>query len=94
VFRTRSPDRPNPIGVHRVTVIALEGPASLRVAALEAFDGTPIIDLRSQCARPRRRDPTRALVRFASRGRRLAELTLAARGRVACRSPTRGRTGR
>jgi tRNA-Thr(GGU) m(6)t(6)A37 methyltransferase TsaA len=46
VFRTRSPDRPNPIGVHRVTVIALEGPASLRVAALEAIDGTPIIDLK------------------------------------------------
>lgn len=45
VFRTRSPDRPNPIGVHRVTVIALDGPG-LRVGALEAIDGTPIVDLK------------------------------------------------
>jgi tRNA (Thr-GGU) A37 N-methylase len=41
VFRTRSPDRPNPIGVHRVTVTALESARSLRVDALEAIDGTP-----------------------------------------------------
>jgi tRNA-Thr(GGU) m(6)t(6)A37 methyltransferase TsaA len=47
VFRTRSPDRPNPIGVHRVTVTALEGPTRLRVDALEAIDGTPIIDLKA-----------------------------------------------
>jgi tRNA-Thr(GGU) m(6)t(6)A37 methyltransferase TsaA len=46
VFRTRSPDRPNPIGVHRVTVIALETPTHLRVGALEAIDGTPILDLK------------------------------------------------
>ena len=46
VFRTRSPDRPNPIGVHRVTVTALEGPTSLRVGALEAIDGTPIVDVK------------------------------------------------
>jgi tRNA-Thr(GGU) m(6)t(6)A37 methyltransferase TsaA len=46
VFRTRSPDRPNPIGVHRVTVTALEGPTTLRVSALEAIDGTPIVDLK------------------------------------------------
>jgi tRNA-Thr(GGU) m(6)t(6)A37 methyltransferase TsaA len=46
VFRTRSPDRPNPIGVHRVTVTALAGPTTLRVGALEAIDGTPIIDLK------------------------------------------------
>jgi hypothetical protein len=46
VFRTRSPDRPNPIGVHRVTVTALEGPTTLRVGALEAIDGTPIIDIK------------------------------------------------
>jgi tRNA-Thr(GGU) m(6)t(6)A37 methyltransferase TsaA len=46
VFKTRSPDRPNPIGVHRVTVTALESPTSLRVDALEAVDGTPIIDLK------------------------------------------------
>ena len=46
VFRTRSPDRPNPIGVHRVTVTALEGRTTLRVGALEAIDGTPIVDLK------------------------------------------------
>jgi tRNA-Thr(GGU) m(6)t(6)A37 methyltransferase TsaA len=46
VFRTRSPDRPNPIGVHRVTVTALEGATRLRVGALEAIDGTPIVDLK------------------------------------------------
>ena len=46
VFRTRSPDRPNPVGVHRVTVTALEGPTGLRVDALEAIDGTPVIDLK------------------------------------------------
>jgi tRNA-Thr(GGU) m(6)t(6)A37 methyltransferase TsaA len=45
VFKTRSPDRPNPIGVHRVTVTALEG-TTLRVGALEAIDGTPIVDLK------------------------------------------------
>ncbi|HEX3055533.1 MAG TPA: tRNA (N6-threonylcarbamoyladenosine(37)-N6)-methyltransferase TrmO [Gaiellaceae bacterium] len=46
VFRTRSPDRPNPIGVHRVTVTALEGPTTLRVDALEAIDCTPIVDVK------------------------------------------------
>lgn len=46
VFGTRSPDRPNPIGVHRATVTAVEGPTTLRVGALEAIDGTPVIDLK------------------------------------------------
>ena len=46
VFRTRSPDRPNPIGVHLVAVTALEGPTTLRVGALEAIEGTPIVDLK------------------------------------------------
>jgi len=46
VFRTRSPDRPNPIGAHRVTVTGREGPTTLRVDALEAVDGTPIVDLK------------------------------------------------
>ncbi len=45
VFSTRSPDRPNPIGLHRVTVVAVEG-ARVGVAALEALDGTPIVDLK------------------------------------------------
>jgi tRNA-Thr(GGU) m(6)t(6)A37 methyltransferase TsaA len=47
VFATRSPDRPNPIGLHRVTVTAIEGPTILRVRALEAIDGTPILDLKA-----------------------------------------------
>jgi tRNA-Thr(GGU) m(6)t(6)A37 methyltransferase TsaA len=46
VFRTRSSERPNPIGVHRVTVTRLEGTSTVHVAALEAIDGTPIIDLK------------------------------------------------
>lgn len=45
VFNTRSPDRPNPIGLHPVTVLAIEGPRML-VSELEALDGTPILDLK------------------------------------------------
>ena len=45
VFNTRSPDRPNPVGLHRVTVISIEG-LRLRVRDLEAVDGTPIIDVK------------------------------------------------
>ena len=45
VFSTRSPDRPNPIGLHRVTILAVEG-TRLRVANLEAIDGTPILDVK------------------------------------------------
>ena len=45
VFNTRSPDRPNPIGLHRVTVVGIDG-VRLRVQALEALDGTPIIDVK------------------------------------------------
>ena len=45
VFATRSPDRPNPIGLHRVRVLSVE-PARLRVAPLEAVDGTPIVDIK------------------------------------------------
>ncbi len=46
VFATRSSDRPNPVGLHRVTVIGIDSPASVRVEALEAIDGTPILDLK------------------------------------------------
>lgn len=45
VFSTRSPDRPNPIGLHRVTVEAVEGDR-IRVLGLEAVDGTPVVDLK------------------------------------------------
>jgi tRNA-Thr(GGU) m(6)t(6)A37 methyltransferase TsaA len=46
VFATRSPDRPNPIGIHLVTVTAIDPPAQVQVAALEAIDGTPLLDLK------------------------------------------------
>ena len=45
VFNTRSPDRPNPIGLHRVEVLAVDG-IRLHVRDLEALDGTPIIDVK------------------------------------------------
>ena len=45
VFSTRSPHRPNPIGLHRVEVVAVEG-ARVRVRNLEALDGTPIVDVK------------------------------------------------
>jgi tRNA-Thr(GGU) m(6)t(6)A37 methyltransferase TsaA len=45
VFSTRSPDRPNPIGLHRVTVVEVDG-LRMRVRNLEALDGTPIVDVK------------------------------------------------
>jgi tRNA-Thr(GGU) m(6)t(6)A37 methyltransferase TsaA len=45
VFSTRSPDRPNPIGLHRVEVAEIDA-NRLRVRGLEALDGTPILDLK------------------------------------------------
>lgn len=45
VFSTRSPDRPNPIGLHRVRVVEIDG-SRLRVGGLEALDDTPILDLK------------------------------------------------
>jgi tRNA-Thr(GGU) m(6)t(6)A37 methyltransferase TsaA len=45
VFSTRSPDRPNPIGLHRVTILSIDG-RRVQVADLEALDGTPVLDLK------------------------------------------------
>ena len=45
VFATRSPDRPNPLGLHRVTVLDIQG-NRLKVRPLEAIDGTPIVDIK------------------------------------------------
>lgn len=50
VFSSRSPVRPNPIGQHEVTVLSVErgsGPARVRVNALEAVDGTPVLDIKT-----------------------------------------------
>jgi tRNA-Thr(GGU) m(6)t(6)A37 methyltransferase TsaA len=45
VFATRSSDRPNPVGLHRVTVLGIDGP-ELAVGPLEAIDGTPVVDIK------------------------------------------------
>ncbi len=45
VFSTRSPDRPNPIGVHQVRIVAIED-TRVRVRDLEALNGTPIVDVK------------------------------------------------
>jgi tRNA-Thr(GGU) m(6)t(6)A37 methyltransferase TsaA len=46
VFSTRSPDRPNPIGIHHVKVITAVNNAVFKVSALEALDKTPLIDIK------------------------------------------------
>ena len=45
VFATRSPDRPNPLGLHRVTIREIDG-TRLLVGPLEAIDGTPVVDIK------------------------------------------------
>ena len=45
VFATRSPDRPNPLGLHRVTVLSIVG-SRLQVGPIEAIDGTPVVDIK------------------------------------------------
>lgn len=50
VFATRSPDRPNPIGLHRVSVLEIAG-HRLRVGPMEAIDGTPIVDIKAVLTR-------------------------------------------
>jgi tRNA-Thr(GGU) m(6)t(6)A37 methyltransferase TsaA len=51
VFATRSPDRPNPIGLHRVSVLEVAG-QRLQVVPLEAIDGTPIVDIKPVLGQP------------------------------------------
>lgn len=53
VFSTRSSDRPNPIGLHRLTILAIDEPTRLHVGPLEALDGTPVLDIKPVL------DPTR-----------------------------------
>jgi tRNA-Thr(GGU) m(6)t(6)A37 methyltransferase TsaA len=45
VFATRSPDRPNPIGLHQVTVLEIDG-RRLKIGPIEAIDGTPVADIK------------------------------------------------
>ncbi len=45
VFATRSPDRPNPLGLHPVVIRAIEG-TRLRIGPIEAIDGTPVVDIK------------------------------------------------
>lgn len=47
VFATRSPDRPNPIGMHPVEILAIDG-TRMQVSELEAIDGTPVIDVKPE----------------------------------------------
>jgi tRNA-Thr(GGU) m(6)t(6)A37 methyltransferase TsaA len=49
VFATRSPDRPNPVGLHQVSVLEVAGPR-LRVGPMEAIDGTPVVDIKRALA--------------------------------------------
>ena len=54
VFSTRSPDRPNPIGLHTVRVVAIDD-TRIRVRNLEALDRTPILDIKPQLEPPGKR---------------------------------------
>jgi L-fuculose-phosphate aldolase len=47
VFSTRSPHRPNPIGLHKTRFVAFESPLTIRVAPLEVVDQTPVVDIKS-----------------------------------------------
>jgi len=49
VFATRSPHRPNPLGLHRVTVREIAG-TQLRIGPIEALDGTPVVDIKAVLA--------------------------------------------
>ena len=46
VFSTRSQDRPNPVGLHRVKIVEIASPLRYKVLNMEAFEGTPIIDVK------------------------------------------------
>ena len=46
VFATRSPSRPNPIGLHQTRIVDFEQPLKIKVQALEVLDGTPVVDIK------------------------------------------------
>jgi tRNA-Thr(GGU) m(6)t(6)A37 methyltransferase TsaA len=56
VFNTRSADRPNPIGLHEVEVVSIEG-QRVHVRPLEALNGTPIVDIKPVLSRSASSDP-------------------------------------
>lgn len=47
VFATRSPHRPNPIGLHKTRISAVEAPSRIKVEFLEVIDNTPVVDIKS-----------------------------------------------
>jgi len=47
VFATRSPHRPNPIGLHKTRITAVESPYRIKVKSLEVIDHTPVVDIKS-----------------------------------------------
>jgi tRNA-Thr(GGU) m(6)t(6)A37 methyltransferase TsaA len=55
VFSTRSQDRPNPVGIHRVRIVEIASPTRFKVLDLEAFDATPVIDVKPVLDRVRER---------------------------------------
>jgi len=69
VFATRSPDRPNPIGLHPVVVRAIEG-NRLRIGPIEAIDGTPVIDIKPDVSHGRAAPATRRVNSPGGRRRR------------------------
>ena len=46
VFATRSPHRPNPIGLHRTRITAVDPPSRIKVESLEVIDNTPVVDIK------------------------------------------------
>jgi hypothetical protein len=67
VFSTRSPDRPNPLGLHRVKVLKI-GQGKLRVGRIEAIDETPVVDINRSCQYQLTRELSCPRV-FAAKGR-------------------------
>jgi len=57
VFATRSPDRPNPIGLHRATLTRIDG-LTLHIDAIEAIDQTPVLDIKPVLKSEAARDPS------------------------------------
>ena len=55
VFSTRSQDRPNPVGLHRVRIVEMASPTQFKVLDLEAFDATPVIDVKPVLDRAKER---------------------------------------